>query len=161
MQKEENKYQNMVDPPIQLESPFESPKIQQIDLNDFNKELDWIDIVYSIKTLNRQVAYLLKRDQAYSKAAHDTFSFKPDLYKRNLILNNNEVIHKTSKVGVAQSENNRNAQIIDPSPISYIPQNPMVRSRRIDANRPNTYMVPEEQEQVQMVKRNPYHRNIY
>lgn len=40
MQKEENKYQNMVDPPIQLESPFESPKIQQIDLNDFNKELD-------------------------------------------------------------------------------------------------------------------------
>lgn len=162
MQMEENKYQNMIGPNIQLEKPFDNSKIKQINLDNFNSELDCIDIVYSIKTLNKQVAYLLKRDEKYSKASEEAFKNKPDVYKRNLNLNQDESINKTSKVDAAPNEGSRNAQIINPSHLAYATRiNPVSNTRRVDNHRPNTYLAPEDHEQVQMMRRNAYQRNNY
>ena len=49
---------------IQEDIPFGDKGL----LKDYKNSLDSIDIVYSIKTLKSQVAYLLSQDPKYSKS---------------------------------------------------------------------------------------------
>lgn len=116
-------------------NPAKIPTMKDVKLDDFSMGLDWVEIVYNIKTLRQQVAYLLERDKIYTNFEFEHFGDEPNIYKRNLnlddiVLNKSVKIKPKQEVAEKSSNDSYDAHIlVQKDPFNSIIKAPCVKSR--------------------------------
>lgn len=163
-----------------------TPKVDSTQnvLKGFNKDLDCIDIVYSIKTIRAQVDYLPRKDGEYFKPVQENIEESQEMYRRNLRSLSKSVVAPVNNSAVSD-------ELVAPNLLSHHPNLNTPHSKDFFSNiemssplgkkirgstklvknklqKQNTlkvtsrvlkYKAPEESELVQMISKTPIDDN--